>query len=193
MQRVCVYCGSSPGSRREYTTAARTLGRILLDRRIGLVYGGASVGLMGVIADTMLAGGGEVIGVIPAALRKREVAHDGLSMLHLVETMHQRKAMMEQLSDAFIALPGGFGTLDELFEILTWAQLGMHQKPIGLLNVEGFFDGLIGYLEHCVNQGFVRAEQLAAVLGDDDPGRLLDRFKDYQPMPGKRWLERSHA
>jgi uncharacterized protein (TIGR00730 family) len=193
MQRVCVYCGSSPGNRREYTTAARGVGRLLLERRLGLVYGGASVGLMGVIADTMLAGGGEVIGVIPAALRKREVAHDGLSMLHLVETMHQRKAMMEKLSDAFIALPGGFGTLDELFEILTWAQLGMHQKPIGLLNIEGYFDGLIGYLEHCTGQGFVRAEQLSAVLVDNDPARLLDRFENYQPMPGKRWLERSQA
>lgn len=193
MQRICVYCGSSPGRQRDYSLAAQALGRILLERRIGLVYGGASVGLMGVIADTVMAGGGEVIGIIPAALRKREVAHDGLSSLHLVDTMHQRKALMERLSDAFVALPGGFGTLDETFEILTWAQLGMHQKPIGLLNVGGYFDALLRFMEYSVTEGFVRAEQLQAILVDDDPGRLLDRFADYRPMPGKRWLDRAHA
>lgn len=193
MQRICVYCGSSYGGRREYTAAARALGRILLERRIGLVYGGASVGLMGVIADTVLAGGGEVIGIIPSVLRKREVVHENLSELHLVDSMHQRKSLMEQLADGFIALPGGFGTLDETFEILTWAQLGMHQKPIGLLNVDGYFDQLVAFLQHTAAEQFVHPEQLQGIIVDADPGLLLNRFSGYQPMPGKPWLQRANA
>lgn len=193
MRRICVYCGSSHGARRQYTAAARALGRILLERGIGLVYGGASVGLMGVIADTMLAGGGEVIGIIPSVLRKREVVHENLSELHLVDSMHQRKALMEQLADGFIALPGGFGTLDETFEILTWAQLGMHRKPIGLLNVDGYFDQLVGFLQHTAAERFVHPDQLRGLVVDDDPTRLLDRFADYRPMPGKCWLQRANA
>ncbi len=193
MRRICVYCGSSHGRRREYTAAARALGRILLARRIGLIYGGASVGLMGVIADTMLAGGGEVIGIIPSVLRKREVVHENLSALHLVDSMHQRKAMMEQLADGFIALPGGFGTLDETFEILTWAQLGMHQKPIGLLNVNGYFDQLVAFLQHTASEQFVHSDQLQGLVVDDDPASLVARFGDYRPMPGKPWLQRANA
>ncbi len=193
MQRICVYCGSNPGRQRDYTLAAQALGRLLVKRRMGMVYGGGSVGLMGVIADTVLAGGGEAIGVIPTALRKRELAHDGLSSLYLVDTMHQRKAMMERLADAFIILPGGFGTLDETFEILTWAQLGMHQKPIGLLNVNDYFNGLLQFMQHSTTEGFVHPEQLGAVLVDTDPERLIERFADYQPMPGKRWLQLTHA
>src|SRR4051812_49148308 len=146
--RVCVFCGSNPGARPEYAAAARAVGRALAERGRGLVYGGGNVGLMGVCADAALAAGGEVIGVIPDALQTAEVAHGGLTRLHVVRTMHERKALMADLSDAFAALPGGFGTLDELFEILTWAQLGIHAKPVAILNVAGFFDPLLAMLDH---------------------------------------------
>src|SRR2546423_12186279 len=155
MNRICVFCGSNAGARPEYRKAAVELAEALADQRLGLVYGGASVGLMGVIADTVLARGGEVIGVIPRALFRREVAHDHLTTLHEVGSMHERKALMADLSDGFIALPGGFGTFDELFEITTWAQLGLHTKPIGLLNVAGYFTPLLTMVSHAVTEGFL--------------------------------------
>lgn len=154
--RVCVFCGSSPGKRPEYLEAARELGSTLAEWGIGLVYGGSSVGSMGVIADAALAAGGEVVGVIPRTLVEREVAHHGLTELHVVESMHDRKALMTQLSDAFVALPGGHGTLDELFEALTWSQLGIHDKPIALLNVAGYWDPLLAMMERASEEGFLR-------------------------------------
>src|SRR2546421_2418842 len=154
MRRVCVFCGSRTGTAPVYAEEARRLGAALCRRGLGLVYGAGNIGLMGVLADAVLAHGGEVIGVIPRALVDKELAHAGLTQLHIVETMHQRKALMEQLADAFVALPGGYGTGDELFEILTWAQLHIHAKPIGLLNVAGYFDALLAWLNHTVAEGF---------------------------------------
>ena len=158
MRRLCVFCGSSVGNRATYADSARLLGRELAARHVGLVYGGGHIGLMGVLADAALAGGGEVIGVIPQALVDRELAHKGLTELRVVGTMHERKALMADLSDGFIALAGGFGTADELMEILTWAQLGLHDKPIALLNVAGYFDPVLTWLDRAVEEGFVRAE-----------------------------------
>jgi uncharacterized protein (TIGR00730 family) len=156
MRRLCVFCGSSKGHKQVHADAAQRLGRAMAERGLGLVYGGGHIGLMGVLADTMLAGGGKVIGVIPKSLEAKELAHGSLTELHVVETMHQRKAAMADLSDAFAALPGGYGTADELFEILTWAQLGLHRKAIGLLNVEGFFDPLLAWIDRCNAEGFIR-------------------------------------
>ena len=174
--RVCVFCGSSAGNRPVYLEAARELGRLLAERGIGLVYGGASVGLMGELADAVLAGGGESIGVIPRRLVDRELAHAGLTELHVVETMHERKALMAGLSDAFVVLPGGAGTLDELFEALTWAQLGLHAKPIVLLDVEDFFEPLVALADHLAEEGFVRREHRALLGVERDPAVLLDRL-----------------
>src|SRR5262245_57540668 len=161
LRAVCVFCGSSMGTRPEYAAAARSLGAALAAKRLDLVYGAGNIGLMGVLADAALAGGGRVVGVIPRALVARELAHQGLSELHVVETMHQRKALMADKSDAFVALPGGYGTLDELFEILTWCQLGIHAKPIGLLNVDGFFEPLLGWIRHAAAEGFIRPQHVA--------------------------------
>ena len=158
MRRLCVFCGSSAGGRLDYAETARQFGTLLARGGLGLIYGGGHVGLMGVLADSVLRGGGEVIGVIPQALVDRELAHAGLTELRIVDTMHQRKALMADLADGFVALPGGFGTADELFEILTWAQLGLHAKPVGLLNVAGFFDALVAWIDHCVRERFVRPE-----------------------------------
>jgi uncharacterized protein (TIGR00730 family) len=160
MRTVCVFCGSSKGSRQEYIDAARRLGQLVAGRGLDLVFGGGHIGLMGVVADAALGAGGRVVGVIPQALMDRELAHRGLSELHVVGTMHQRKALMADLSDAFVALPGGYGTLDELFEILTWAQLGIHGKPIGLLNVSGFFDPLLAWVQHACAEGFLRRQHV---------------------------------
>ena len=176
VQRLCVFCGSSPGTRPEYLAAARALGRVLADRGVGLVYGGASVGLMGAVADAALAAGGHVAGVIPRALVEREIAHPGLSELHVVRTMHERKAVMSDLSDGFVALPGGIGTLEELFEVWTWAQLGVHGKPCALLDVEGFYAPLLAFLDHARAEGFVRERQRAMLLVDDDAARLVGRM-----------------
>lgn len=173
-RRVCVYCGSRSGNRPAYTEAARSLARELAARDCDLVYGGASVGLMGVVADAMLAAGREVIGVLPSALFQREVAHRGLTRLVEVDSMHARKATMAELSDAFIALPGGFGTLEELFEALTWTQLGLHAKPCGLLDAEGYFGHLARFLAHSVTEGFVSHRNLEHLAIDSDPSRLLD-------------------
>jgi len=184
-----VFSGSRPGTRPAYATAARVFGQRLVARGIGLVYGGASVGLMGEVAGAVLAAGGDVVGVIPRGLAQKEIAHRGLSQLHLVETMHERKAMMADLADGFVALPGGFGTLDELFEIVTWAQIGIHQKPIGLLDAEGFFAPLVAMAAHVVAEGFAPSEHVAMLLVDADPELLLDRMTAYRPAPlGPKWL-----
>ncbi len=175
-RRLCVFCGSGLGARAAYRDAACRLGELICDRGLVLVYGGANAGLMGILADTVLRGGGKVIGVIPEGLLASEVTHPGLTELHRVGSMHERKALMMELSDAFVALPGGYGTLDELTEAVTWAQLRLHDKPCGLLNVEGFFDPLIAYLDRAVREGFLKLRHRALVTHDSDPGRLLDRL-----------------
>ncbi len=181
-RRVCVFCGSSDGSRPEYREAAVALGRQLGEARLGLVYGGAHVGLMGVLADSALASGGEVIGVIPRALAVSEVAHLHLTKLYVVETMHQRKAKMVKVSDAFVALPGGFGTLDEFFEVLTWFQLGIHRKPCLLVNTCGYFDSLLQFLDTAVEHGFLKQENRALVHQARDPGEAL-------PLLSRLWQQ----
>ena len=189
MRRVCVFCGSNPGARPEYAAAARRLGGALARRGVALVYGGASVGLMGVVAEAALAADGEVIGVIPRWLATQEVAHRGLSTLHVVDSMHERKARMAELADAFVALPGGFGMLDELLEAITWAQLGLHRKPIGLLNVAGYFDRLLALVEHAIAERFVHEGHRALLLCADDVDALLDAVATRPPPPAPRkWL-----
>ena len=191
MQHVCVYCGSNRGARPEYAAAATRLGRLLGERGIGLVYGGGNVGLMGVLADAALAAGAAVIGVIPQALVDREVAHQGLTEQRVVGSMHERKALMAELADAFIALPGGLGTLDELFEIWTWSQLGFHGKPCGLLDVAGYFQPLVAFLDRAVAEGFVRRQHRDTLHVEADPERLLALLGAYQaPLVGK-WLDRA--
>ena len=181
MKRICVFCGSSPGARPEYAQAARQLGHLLASKGIGLVYGGAKVGTMGQLASAALEAGGEVIGVIPEQLVEKEVAFIGLTDLQIVGSMHERKARMIELSDGFIALPGGLGTFEEFFEVLTWAQLGMHHKPCGFLNVCSYYDKLIAFLDHAVEQQFVKSEYRAMVLVDENPNGLLEKFAAYQP------------
>lgn len=181
MKRICIFCGSSPGGRPEYVQAAKALGRTLASRGIGLVYGGAKVGTMGQLASAVLEAGGEVIGVIPEQLFKKKVAFTELDSLEVVGSMHERKARMVEISDGFIALPGGFGTFEEFFEALTWAQLGMHKKPCGLLNVCGYYDDLIAFLDHAVEQQFVKSEYRAMVLVDRDAETLLQKFETYRP------------
>ena len=182
MKRVCVFCGSSAGIRGDYSVAAQKLAAAMARRGLGLVYGGGNVGLMGMIADSMLQAGGEVIGVIPQHLVAKEVAHRGLTELRVVDTMHQRKALMNELSDAFIALPGGYGTLEEFFEILTWSQLGIHGKPSGLLNVSGYYDSLLAMLDHAVAEGFLRAPFRELVMADTDADSLLQRLAVFVPV-----------
>ncbi|MDQ7859126.1 MAG: TIGR00730 family Rossman fold protein [Armatimonadota bacterium] len=193
MKRVCVFCGASPGLRPVYAEAARTLGYLLVSRGAGLVFGGGRVGLMGVVADAVLAAGGEAVGVIPRALVAKEVAHEGLTALHVVDTMHERKALMVDLADGFVALPGGVGTLDELSEVLSWAQLGLHRKPCGVLNVDGYFDALLAMLDRGVADGFIRAEDRAFLLVDDAPALLLDRMSAHRPAPVPRWVRREEV
>ena len=190
---LCVYCGSAAGGSPAYADAARALGRELVRRDIGLVYGGGNVGLMGAIADEVMASGGRATGVIPEALMQREVGHHGLTELHVVKDMHERKALMAELAAGFIAMPGGFGTLEELFEVTTWAQLGLHQKPIGLLNVNGFYDGLTGFASHLVSQGFVRPNHAQLLMHAPDAAGLLDQFERYVPNIKVKWLEREQA
>lgn len=170
-----------------YAQAARALAQEMVADNIALVYGGASVGLMGIIADEILRLGGEATGVIPSALREKEIGHLGLTRLHIVKDMHERKAMMASLSDGFIAMPGGIGTLEELFEMLTWSQLGLHNKPIGLLNVDGFYDGLLGFMQHIVTERFLRPEQASLLLTETTPAALVARFKSYQPSELNKW------
>ncbi|MEZ5291569.1 MAG: TIGR00730 family Rossman fold protein [Vicinamibacterales bacterium] len=193
MAKICVFCGSSTGARDEYAASARALARVLAAGGHTLVYGGGNVGLMGVIADAMLAEGGEVIGVIPHALIAREIGHGGVTTLHVVDSMHERKALMADLSDAFIALPGGVGTFEELFEAITWTQLGLHRKPCGLLNVRGFYDGLLAFLDHAWTEGFIKPETRAVVSAGDDPAALLDRLLGTVVPAVPRWLTRQQA
>jgi uncharacterized protein (TIGR00730 family) len=195
VERVCVFCGSSAGRRAAYLEAARAFGAEVARRGLGLVYGGGRVGLMGAIADGALAGGGEVIGVIPRQLVDRELAHGGLADLRVVGSLHERKALMAELADAFVALPGGFGTLDELLEQLTWSQLGVHSKPVGLYDVEGYWRPLIALARHVTEQGFVREADVAAIAVAEAPGPLLDRLEQLAlaERPRPRWSSRSPA
>jgi uncharacterized protein (TIGR00730 family) len=189
MRRVCVYAGSNPGADPAYAEATRALATELAGRGIGLVYGGGKVGLMGVVADAILAAGGEAIGVMPQALIDREIGHPGLTELKVVSSMHERKALMAELGDAFVALPGGIGTLEELIEVYTWSQLGIHDKACGVLNVRGYYDGLATFLDHAVTEGFLRAQHRAVLSVAEDPAALLDALADYEPPRVAKWLE----
>jgi uncharacterized protein (TIGR00730 family) len=191
IKRICVFCGSSPGAKSEYKEAAQLLGRLLAAENIGLVYGGAEVGLMGAIADAALQAGGEVIGVIPKHLVAKEVAHKSLTDLRVVDSMHERKALMAELSDGFIALPGGFGTFEELFEVVTWSQLGLHRKPTGLLNVLGYYDSLLQLLDQGVSEEFIRPGHRDLVLSSDDPHLLLQQMRDFHPPEIQKWISKS--
>jgi uncharacterized protein (TIGR00730 family) len=188
MKTICVYCGSNPGLLPDYRESARRLGFEMAARGLGLVYGGASVGVMGAVADSVLAQGGKVTGVIPQSLATREVSHAGLDELIVVGSMHERKAKMAELSDGFIALPGGWGTIEEIFEMLTWAQLGFHEKPCGLLNVASYYDPLFTFLESAIEQQFVKEEYRPMMMMDDSPGGLLDRFSAYRAPKVKKWI-----
>lgn len=189
MRRVCVFTGSNRGARAEYAEAAGELGRLLAGRGIGVVYGGARVGLMGTLADAVLAAGGDVTGVIPAGLVAKEVAHTGLTDLRVVHSMHERKALMAELADGFVALPGGIGTLEELFEVWTWAQLGLHAKPCGVLDADGFYGPLVAFLDHLVETGFVRPAHRAMLLSARSPEALLEAFAAYRPPQVGKWVE----
>ena len=189
MKRICVFCGSNVGARPAYASAARAMAAELVRRRLGVVYGGGGIGLMGVLADAMLERGGEVIGVIPRPLASKELAHTGLTEMRVVESMHERKALMASLADGFVAMPGGLGTFEETLEILTWSQLGIHRKPIGLLNVEGYYDGLLAMIAHAVQEGFVPSEYRALSVSAPTPERLLDAMASWQPPDfPRRWL-----
>ncbi|MBC7780245.1 MAG: TIGR00730 family Rossman fold protein [Proteobacteria bacterium] len=189
MKAVCVFCGSNAGALPEYRAAAEMLARQIVEAGCTLVYGGGRVGLMGVIGDAAMAAGGRVIGVTPRRLVEKEVAHAGLTELRVVESMHERKAMMAELSDAFIALPGGIGTFEEFFEVLTWSQLGFHAKPCGLLNVAGYYDQLLAFLDHSTAQGFIRREHRGMVLTDTEPARLLDQLETFRMPVVNKWLD----
>jgi uncharacterized protein (TIGR00730 family) len=193
MRRVCVFCGSSHGVRPAYAEAALALGQALVTRGLGLVYGGGRVGLMGVVADAVLAAGGDVVGVIPHALMAREIGHAGLTTMHVVDSMHERKALMADAAGAFIALPGGVGTFEELFEAITWTQLGLHAKPCGLLNVDGFYDGLLRFLDHAWAEGFIKPETRAIVKASADPAELLDLLAGAEMPAVPRWISRDTA
>jgi uncharacterized protein (TIGR00730 family) len=190
MQRICVFCGSNPGARPDYVVAAKSVGAALVEANLTLVYGGGRVGLMGAVADEVLARGGQAIGVIPRGLWQREVGHRGLTELHVVETMHERKAMMADLADAFIALPGGLGTLEEIFEIWTWAQLGMHRKPLGFLDVGGYYAPLRAFLDHAAAEAFIRPQHRSIAIIEEDVHAMLERFCGYTPPNVEKWLER---
>lgn len=188
ISRICVYCGSNAGGDPAYASAAEELAHVLTDNDIELVYGGAHKGIMGVLADAVLARGGKVQGVIPKMLEDKEVAHTGLTALHVVSSMHERKSMMAALSDGFIALPGGFGTLEELVEILTWGQLRFHDKPCGVLNVKGYFNRLLEFFDHMCDEQFLKPENRAMMLADSSPAGLLARFETYEPPAKDKWL-----
>ena len=190
IDRLCVYCGSSNGAGPAYVESARRLGATLAERGIGLVYGGAQVGLMGQVADAVIAGGGEVVGVITRQLTGLEVGHEGLSDLRVTETMHERKFLMAELADAFIALPGGLGTLEELFEVLTWNQLSIHHKGVGVLDVNGFYQPLLAMLDHAVDAGFIRPQHRAMLCVSDDPNELIDQLETWEAPTVEKWVDR---
>jgi uncharacterized protein (TIGR00730 family) len=192
-QRLCVFCGSSPGRDPAYRAAGEELGEQLVARGWGLVYGGSKVGVMGAVADAVLAAGGEAIGVMPLALVSKEVAHAELTKLEIVSSMHERKQRMAELADGFVALPGGMGTLEEIFEVLTWAQLGMHAKPCGLLNVGGYFDALLEFLARAVAERFVRDVHRDMILVESTPAALLDRVQGHEPLRVEKWLDRDEV
>jgi uncharacterized protein (TIGR00730 family) len=188
IERLCVFCGSSYGARAEYRFAAEAVGKFLAQRGIGLVYGGAKVGLMGALADASLAAGGTVIGVIPEILFDKEIGHTGLTQMHVVRNLHERKAMMADLSDGFVALPGGFGTLEEFCEVITWSQLSLHQKPCGFLNIAGYWDPMVQMFDHAVREQFLKQENRGIVLVDDDIEVLLAKMKDWRPSGTAKWI-----
>jgi len=188
MKRICVYCGSNPGSKPVFRQSGRELGRELAKRGLGLVYGGASVGVMGAVADGVLEAGGSAIGVLPHFFSTKEIAHGGLDELIIVNSMHERKAKMSELSDGFIALPGGWGTIEEIFEMLTWAQLGHHAKPCGLLNIDSYYEELSAFLEKAIENQFVREEYRPMIMIEDTASRLLDRFENYRAPRVKKWI-----
>jgi uncharacterized protein (TIGR00730 family) len=190
MRRICVFCGSSEGSRPEYRAAAEEMGAELVRRNIGLVYGGGNVGLMGIIADAVMKAGGEAVGVIPENLMAREIGHKGLTNLHVVRSMHERKALMADLSDAFVAMPGGFGTLEEFCEVLTWTQLGLHAKPCGILNIRGYYTPLLRMFDHAVEEQFLKPENRALVLARESPAELLPTLEEWRPVRVEKWLSR---
>lgn len=189
MRRVCVYAGSNVGTRHEYAEAAADLARAIVDRGLGIVYGGGNVGLMGVLADAAIAAGGEVIGIMPDALVAREIGHRGVTELRIVSSMHERKAMMSELAGGFVALPGGFGTIEELVEVLTWSQLGIHAKPCALLDVAGFYRPLVDFFGRAAEEGFVREQHHAMLIVDSDPSALLDRMAAWQPPKVHKWID----
>lgn len=193
IKRLCVYCGSSMGRSESYAQSAKALADSLVSHNIALVYGGASIGIMGTLADQVLQSGGQVVGVIPKALAHKEVMHQGLTELHITQSMHDRKMLMADLSDGFIALPGGIGTLEELFEIWTWAQLGFHQKPCGLLNVDGYFNALIEFLNHVQTEQFVKPHHHDLLIVESEPNPLLDRYFKFQPTETKQWVEKDET
>ncbi len=188
MKSICVYCGSSFGNKPAYAAAARELAHAMNENGISLVYGGASIGIMGEIANTVLAGGGNAVGVIPQALVDKELSHPGLTELHVVASMHGRKALMAELADGFVALPGGFGTLEELFEVLTWSQLGFHQKPIALFNVANYYDELLNFLDRATDEMFVKSVHRSLLLADDNANRVLDRMRRFEPPRATKWI-----
>jgi uncharacterized protein (TIGR00730 family) len=194
VERICVFCGASPGARREYAESARTVARLLAAEGIGVVYGGGGVGLMGALADAVLAEGGRITGVIPRSLMDREIAHRDVSDMRVVGSMHERKALMVELSDAFLALPGGIGTLEELFEVYTWAQLGLHRKPCALLNVEGYYDGIADFLDHAVAERFLRQETRELLMVESGPAALIERLRAYEPRTVvPKWIDREET
>lgn len=189
MKSITVFCGSSSGFRPEYAEAAKGFGRLLVEQNIRLVYGGGKVGLMGIIADEVMKNGGEVVGIIPDALEKKEVGHRQITELIVVGSMHERKALMAEYADGFIAMPGGIGTFEEFFEILTWAQLGFHHKPCGILNVANYYDGLLSLCENATKEGFLRSIHQELILHDSDSVRLLEKMRNYQPQPVEKWID----
>jgi uncharacterized protein (TIGR00730 family) len=190
MKSVCVFCGSSVGRQPEYIEGARRLGNLIATKKMTLVYGGGNIGLMREVADSALSAGGKVIGVMPRSIVEKEIAHKDITKLHIVGSMHERKALMAEISDGFIALPGGFGTIDELFEIMTWNQLEIISKPTGLLNINGFFDQLINYISHAVSEKFVRKEHQENLIVDVDETRLLNRMAEFRPVAAEKWIDR---
>jgi uncharacterized protein (TIGR00730 family) len=193
VRRICVYAGSNVGTRPEYAHAAQRLAAVLVARGLDVVYGGGNVGLMKVVADTAMEAGGKVIGIIPGPLMAREIGHRDVTELRVVDSMHERKAMMADLSDGFVALPGGFGTIEEIIEIATWAQLGLHPKPFGLLDVAGFYDALIAFLDHATSEGFLHPKHRQMLLVADDPESLLDRFERWKAPSLRKWIERDET